>query len=72
MFNQCLDNPLQYCSHGFDHSILVDAYVQNIIKGTPQVITETIEKYKLTDTNEIMAEDQANLLLRLTAVFHDF
>jgi hypothetical protein len=65
MFNQHLDNPLQYCSHGFDHSILVDAYVQNIIEGKPLVVDKTMEKYGLN-------KELAILLLRLSAVFHDF
>ncbi|MEI6425800.1 MAG: hypothetical protein WCO66_00435 [Candidatus Absconditabacteria bacterium] len=64
MFYQTLDNPLQFCSHGFDHSILVDEYVKNISNGT-DVVNKTMEKYAISP-------EAANLLLRLTAVFHDF
>lgn len=64
MFYQTLDNPLQFCSHGFDHSILVDEYVKNIAKDT-DVVNKTMEKYNIS-------QDAATVLLRLTAVFHDF
>jgi HD superfamily phosphodiesterase len=64
MFYQTLDNPLQFCSHGFDHSILVDEYVKNISEGT-DVVNKTMKKYGIS-------KDAATTLLRLTAVFHDF
>lgn len=65
MFYQHLDNPLHYCSHWFDHSILVDAYVQNIIDWTPEILTKTMEKYWIN-------KEIGTLILRLTAIFHDF
>lgn len=65
MFYQHLDNPLKYCSHWFDHSILVDAYVQNVIKWTPEVVDKMMSEYNLN-------REWAILALRLTAIFHDF
>ena len=65
MFYQHLDNPLKYCSHGADHSILVDRYVQNIVESYPDVVNKVQEKYWVN-------EEWARQLLRLTAVFHDF
>lgn len=63
MFNQSLDNPLQYNSHWFDHSILVDAYSQMVIdKESIRVVSE---KYWISS-------EWAEVLLRLSAVFHDF
>jgi hypothetical protein len=65
MFYQHLDNPLKYCSHWFDHSILVDAYVQNVIQWTPEVVNNMMNDYWLD-------REWAILALRLTAIFHDF
>ena len=65
MFYQHLDNPLKFCSHGADHSILVDKYVQNIIEKNPDVVRSVENKYWVDETWAIQ-------LLRLTAVFHDF
>ena len=63
MFNQTLDNPLQYNSHWFDHSILVDAYSQMVIeKKSIEIVSE---KYWISS-------EWAEVLLRLSAVFHDF
>jgi hypothetical protein len=45
MFYQHLDNPLKFCSHGADHSILVDKYVQNIIEKNSDVVSSVKEKY---------------------------
>jgi len=63
MFNQSLDNPLQYNSHWFDHSILVDAYSQMVIDQN--TIGKVCEEYWITP-------EWAEVLLRLSAVFHDF
>lgn len=65
MFYQHLDNPLKYCSHGADHTILVDAYVQNVISWEPRVLDQVQEKYWVD-------KEWAVQLLRLSAIFHDF
>ena len=63
MFNQSLDNPLQYNSHWFDHSILVDAYSQMVIDQ--KAIEKVSEEYWIS-------LEWAEVLMRLWAVFHDF
>ena len=72
MFFQHLDNPLKYCSHGADHSILVDRYVQNIIESYPDVVNSVIKKYFNGEIDNPKSQEWARQLLRLTAVFHDF
>ena len=73
-FEQSLDNPMEFCSHGFDHTINVDMFAKNLSElelkdanwNTTNLKGLTKEKYGLTN------EWSAELLLRMSAVFHDF
>ncbi|MFH0862518.1 MAG: hypothetical protein V1875_05750 [Candidatus Altiarchaeota archaeon] len=62
---QQVDNPEQYVSHGFDHSINVKKYIDEVGKNNPELLKAIKDKYKLTD-------EQAKGMLGLVAIYHDF
>ncbi len=63
-FDQHLDNPEQYCSHGFDHSINVANYTKDVLKLNPEIVEATKEKYHIT-------EGEAKFMLETVALLHD-
>ena len=64
-FDQQMDNPEQYCSHGFDHTLTVAEYTQHIAENNPEVVSRVEEQYGVT-------EAEAKFLLQEVALFHDF
>jgi len=63
--DQHLDNPEQYVSHGFDHSLRVIENVNQIMSDIPEVVQKVEDDYEIT-------ESEAKFLLRNVALFHDF
>lgn len=63
--DQHIDNPPQYVSHGFDHSLRVMENVARVVKGSPEAVEGMMTKYKLT-------ESQARLMMLMVGVCHDF
>ena len=63
-FDQHLDNPEQYCSHGFDHSINVANYTKDVLKLNPEIVEATKEKYNIS-------EGEARFMLETVALLHD-
>lgn len=63
--DQHLDNPEQYVSHGFDHSLRVIENVNQIMSDIPEVVQKVEDDYEIT-------ESEAKFLLRSVALFHDF
>ncbi len=64
-FDQHLDNPEQYVSHGFDHTLNVMDYTRSICENNPNIIAATMEKYGVS-------EGLAKFILENVALFHDF
>ncbi|MCX6824180.1 MAG: hypothetical protein NT085_03560 [candidate division SR1 bacterium] len=64
-FYQTLDNPPQYNSHGFDHSINVTSYVEMIYKQVPEFVDKVKNSYGLN-------EKTSQFVLKMTGVLHDF
>lgn len=64
-FDQHLDNPEQYVSHGFDHTLNVTSYIDKIVETNPNIIHKVSEKYGISDK-------EAQFLLRTVGFFHDF
>ena len=62
---QQMDNPEQYVSHGFDHSLNVMAVVEKAAAENPQVLAAMEKNYGLSKA-------EGALMLKLIAVFHDF
>lgn len=71
--DQHIDNPLQYVSHGFDHSLRVMEHVRRLLKqtpeeaarGPPEAVKGLMEKYGV-------GRAQVELLTQLIGVCHDF
>ena len=63
--DQHIDNPPQYVSHGFDHSLRVMENISTILKGSPGAVKGMMEKYNVT-------ESQARLIMLMTGVCHDY
>ncbi len=63
-FDQHLDNPEQYVSHGFDHSLNVADYTKSIIDMNKPIVDAMAEKYGITD-------GQARFMLENVALHHD-
>lgn len=61
-FEQHRDNPEQYVSHGFDHSINVANYTLNVIEMNPKIVTAMAEKYQITEGEAIFLLDNLALL----------
>ena len=64
-FYQTLDNPPQYNSHGFDHSINVTSYVEMIYKQVPEFVDKVKNSYWLN-------EKASQFVLKMTGILHDF
>ena len=64
-FDQHLDNPEQYVSHGFDHTLNVIKYTDSIIDANPEVLEKVQEKYGIGEAESVF-------LLRAVSLFHDF
>ena len=64
-FDQHVDNPGKYVSHGFNHTLNVVGYADSIMTTFPEIVTKVEEKYSLS-------EQRAKFLLRNVALFHDF
>ncbi len=63
-FEQHRENPEQYVSHGFDHSINVANYMRAVLKMNPQIVEAMSSKYKIS-------EGEALFLLENVAFLHD-
>lgn len=63
-FDQHLENPEQYVSHGFDHSLNVADYAKDIISTNEPIVTATAEKYGISAS-------EAKFMLENIALFHD-
>ncbi len=64
-FDQQLDNPEQYVSHGFDHTINVADHVRTMYTNDPHLLEVTAKKYGLS-------LGEAQFMLENVAIFHDF
>lgn len=64
-FEQQLENPPQYLSHGFDHTMNVLRYTETVIDQNPYFIEAMTKKYQLTP-------EVARFMLLNVAFFHDF
>lgn len=64
-FDQHYENPEQYVSHGFDHSLNVTEYTKAIVEQNPQIVATMQEKYGLS-------AGQSQFMLENVAIFHDF
>jgi len=64
-FDQHIENPEQYVSHGFDHTLNVADYTKEMLEGNPSIVEAMKKEYGL-------AEDEAKFMLEQVAVFHDF
>ena len=62
---QEVENPEQFASHGFDHSIRVKQHIDSVVDDNPQLLDVMENKYALN-------EEQARAVLGLVAVYHDF
>ncbi|MBN1961576.1 MAG: HD domain-containing protein [Deltaproteobacteria bacterium] len=62
---QHFDNPEQYVSHGFDHSLNVMRQLEKALQNNPHIIRTMSEKYGLSDNESLM-------MMRLVAIYHDF
>jgi hypothetical protein len=63
-FDQHLENPEQYVSHGFDHSLNVADYTREIIDQNESIVSATAEKYGIS-------AGEAKFMLEQVALFHD-
>lgn len=63
-FDQHLDNPEQYVSHGFDHSINVANYTRDVLNMNPEIYRAAASKYKIS-------EGEAKFMLETVALLHD-
>jgi hypothetical protein len=62
---QHFDNPEQYVSHGFDHSLNVKAHMESFLDSDPKIAEYMKNKYGIN-------VDESRMMLKLVAVFHDF
>lgn len=63
--DQQLNNPENYVSHGFNHTLNVVKYTDQIITEYPEIISRVHWQYDVTSS-------QARFILRNVALFHDF
>ncbi len=63
-FDQHMDNPEQYVSHGFDHSINVANYTREVLKLNPEIAAAAMLKYGIS-------EGEALFMLETVALLHD-
>ncbi|MDA1060793.1 MAG: hypothetical protein O3B47_03295 [bacterium] len=63
--DQHIDNPPQYVSHGFDHSLRVMDHVKKVVNSDPKVIENIMANWEIT-------REQAELLTVLNGICHDF
>lgn len=63
-FEQHLDNPEQYVSHGFDHSINVADSTRDVMRLNPEIVVATKKKYGIS-------EGEAKFMLESVALLHD-
>lgn len=61
---QQLDNPPQYLSHGFDHTMNVLKYTESILGQNPEIIKVMTEKYGISP-------EVARFMLLNVTLFHD-
>ena len=62
---QHIDNPEQYVSHGFDHTVNVLEQASKMLNDNPQMIDKVASDYGVS-------KDEAKFLLKSVALFHDF
>ena len=62
--DQQIDNPPEYVSHGFDHSLRVMDNVDAITKGNREVLKDFMKEYGIN-------EAQAVLMMKMTGILHD-
>jgi hypothetical protein len=48
-FEQQIDNPLQFNSHAFDHTITVDKNVRTLLSTYPDIIEKVKAKYNINE-----------------------
>jgi len=58
-------NPEQYVSHGFDHTLNVLQHTRTIIENNPQLIDVMIQKYNIN-------KNEAQFMMEMVALTHDF
>ncbi len=63
-FDQQIDNPEQYVSHGFDHSLNVADYAKDIFTQNPEIVSKMVEEYGIS-------EGEAKFMLEQVAQLHD-
>ena len=63
-FDQQVENPLTYLSHGFNHTLNVAEYAEQITEENPAIITTIADRYKIN-------EGLAKFLLGNVVFFHD-
>ncbi len=63
--DQQIDNPPEYVSHGFDHSLRVMDHVERVLKGNPEAIAEYAKKYDISHA-------QAKMMMKMVGIAHDF
>jgi len=63
-FEQHRENPEQYVSHGFDHSINVANYTRDVLNMNPKIVDAMAKKYNIT-------KGEAVFLLENVALLHD-
>lgn len=63
-FDQHYDNPEQYVSHGFDHSINVANYTRSVLALNPEIVAATAQKYHISN-------GEAEFVLETVALLHD-
>lgn len=64
-FDQHLENPEQYTSHGFDHTLNVTNNVRQVYTQNPAIVQSLQDIYGVT-------EGEAKFLLENVAIYHDF
>lgn len=64
-FVQHRENPEQYVSHGFDHTLNVLDYTRSILEHNPDVVTTVSEKYTLSS-------EEARFVIEMVTLYHDF
>lgn len=64
-FDQHIENPEKYVSHGFDHSLRVVNYVSQILESSPEIIEAMVKEHGIS-------KDEAVFLMQIAALSHDF
>lgn len=63
-FDQHLENPEQYVSHGFDHSLNVADYAKSVVEKFPEIVSNITSTYGIS-------EGHAKFVIENAALFHD-